>query len=530
MATLKKHNIHSLVFNPVILAENMAKGLQDRFSAFAAEEAPGILEQVLDKHEQPGTIIRIDRLEIELGDINMDVLEADIREKLPDQLDRLLAEKIQRPMQEHEGIRFVPAAFSAIEQLEYFLLYGQLPWNAQKELFHHIDPLVEELIKDSPAAFRLLLQRVIPVENARQRLILNLEEKTLALLLDTYLGVPVETLANIHTFILWLLRKLKQAGVQVREKLFRFENLVHLLPGPLSQKKAALLTDMEKHSQMKNKNEGRGEPRVRPAFPGSLLERWLKQELQPRLFSSIDQWRAFRDSLASPPGFRDIWEILDRKLDTIERYFSPPLPEADGALAGPDHERKREGADIPFVPAVAAATLLEDVESGHLPLFVSNSGLVILWPYLKRYLDTLKLLENNRFISPQHRLQAVHELEFLVRGEEEYREYDLVLNKILCGLPLTSPVDTGFQVKPVDIGESEALIKAAVRNWKIIGKTSVQGFRNSFLKRDGKLTAQENNWTLVIDKKGFDVLLEHLPYSIHIVKLPWMEKPLYVEW
>jgi hypothetical protein len=145
-------------------------------------------------------------------------------------------------------------------------------------------------------------------------------------------------------------------------------------------------------------------------------------------------------------------------------------------------------------------------------------------------LATLNLVRDNQFISPIHQVQAVHELEFLVLGGEKYREYDLLLNKVLCGLPLSVAIDPEVEVSPLAEREAEQLLQSAIGNWKIIGNTSIAGFRQSFLKRDGKLLQRENGWTLIVDRQGYDILLEKLPYPIYVVKLPWMEQPIYLEW
>jgi hypothetical protein len=162
--------------------------------------------------------------------------------------------------------------------------------------------------------------------------------------------------------------------------------------------------------------------------------------------------------------------------------------------------------------------------------FVNNSGLVLLFPYLSRYLEALNYVKNNQFISFNHQLQAVHPLEHLVRGEEDYREYDLVLNKILLGLPLETPLNPELGKLCFQSQEVTELLESAINHWQILGKTSVDGFRQSFLKREGKLIEAENHWKLIVNRKGYDVLLSKLPYPLYVVKLSWMNQPLYIEW
>ena len=41
---------------------------------------------------------------------------------------------------------------------------------------------------------------------------------------------------------------------------------------------------------------------------------------------------------------------------------------------------------------------------------------------------------------------------------------------------------------------------------------------------------EEDRITLTVEPRAFDMLLDQRPWSISIVKLPWMPLPLYVTW
>ncbi len=74
----------------------------------------------------------------------------------------------------------------------------------------------------------------------------------------------------------------------------------------------------------------------------------------------------------------------------------------------------------------------------------------------------------------------------------------------------------------------DSMLKAIIQHWKIIGNTSVRGLRESFLQRPGYLLDEDEAWRLVVQKKGIDVLLQHLPWSFSVIKYAWMSKPIYV--
>jgi hypothetical protein len=40
----------------------------------------------------------------------------------------------------------------------------------------------------------------------------------------------------------------------------------------------------------------------------------------------------------------------------------------------------------------------------------------------------------------------------------------------------------------------------------------------------------EGSWRLQVEQKAIDILLGSLPWGLNVVKLPWMESMLMVEW
>jgi hypothetical protein len=69
-----------------------------------------------------------------------------------------------------------------------------------------------------------------------------------------------------------------------------------------------------------------------------------------------------------------------------------------------------------------------------------------------------------------------------------------------------------------------------IAHWKIIGTTSLAGLRETFLQREGHLSHDDEKWQLHVEPRTFDMLLDHLPWGYQLLKFPWMERPLHVEW
>jgi hypothetical protein len=59
---------------------------------------------------------------------------------------------------------------------------------------------------------------------------------------------------------------------------------------------------------------------------------------------------------------------------------------------------------------------------------------------------------------------------------------------------------------------------------------SVEGFRGTFLLRQGVRSSRDGAWLLRVERETYDVVLDRFPWSTEWVRLPWMETMLRVEW
>lgn len=163
-------------------------------------------------------------------------------------------------------------------------------------------------------------------------------------------------------------------------------------------------------------------------------------------------------------------------------------------------------------------------------IFINNAGLVLLWPYFMTLFERLGLDQEDTFVSAEAQERAVHYLQYVVTGTTETEEHLLPLNKLLVGLPLQSKVTMGFDITDDEKQLIEGMLTAAINHWTALGNTSIDGFRGSFLLREGVLRQSEDRWQLTVEKRAYDMLMDQLPWSISIVNLPFMQKPIYVSW
>ena len=54
-------------------------------------------------------------------------------------------------------------------------------------------------------------------------------------------------------------------------------------------------------------------------------------------------------------------------------------------------------------------------------------------------------------------------------------EYALILPKILCNMPLLTPVETNLELMDAETEEAVALLEAVIRHWDVLRNTSPDG-------------------------------------------------------
>ena len=163
-------------------------------------------------------------------------------------------------------------------------------------------------------------------------------------------------------------------------------------------------------------------------------------------------------------------------------------------------------------------------------IYVGNAGLVLLHPFLSFAFQRLGWLEKGVFISEEAQHRAVHFLQFTVDGLEEHPEHALALNKVLCNFPLAAPVPLEITLTEEEKELSVQMLKAVIQQWEKMKNSSVEGFQGSFLQREGALRETEEAWFLRVEQRGYDVIMQTLPWGIGTIKTPWMDKVLYTEW
>ncbi|WP_373522179.1 contractile injection system tape measure protein, partial [Aquiflexum sp.] len=163
-------------------------------------------------------------------------------------------------------------------------------------------------------------------------------------------------------------------------------------------------------------------------------------------------------------------------------------------------------------------------------VIINNSGLVLTWPFLTMLFSRLGMLEGNRFIDEKTQNRAVYLLQHLAFGDIDFPEYDLVLNKILVGMPSPTHLEPRIVLTDDEKNLSESLLKGMLQNWGKLNTSTAEALQVTFLQREGELVFEDSQIILNVENKGVDALMDFISWNINMVKLPWMEKPIIINW
>ena len=179
--------------------------------------------------------------------------------------------------------------------------------------------------------------------------------------------------------------------------------------------------------------------------------------------------------------------------------------------------------------------VLEDVVQPEY-IEVPNAGLCLLAIWFPRLFDMLGLLAADAdgkkdFKDIETRIRAVFILQRLVTDEgREYEEHELAFNRILTGCPFQVPLPKTLNLTDNEIQTIESMIAGVKNNWDKLRNTSVKGFQYSFIERPGRLEQRVDKWVLYVENRAYDILLDSLPWSYRLVRLPWLKKRINVVW
>lgn len=486
-----------------------AHSYQERVARLCESQLHPRLEALFDRLAGPDNLVVLDRLVLNLGRIRTGRLEQDWTDRVLKAAEQQLAALFaaltgETTLREKEArVDQMPASRRRMDLLLFFLDQGYLPWwGSGKELEALLAGLPAFLAAAPEEAIRLIppLQSSAP---ARRRLIAGLPPTHLKEIGSLLFPASFRALASLPDLI-WEALEAAAPDLPARPALRH----------TLWERWLALVWPAEPASESQ-REEMRAALQKWLKAAGTAILDWLQEEAALPEAEVRERWQKMTEHLEreqgsrAPAGLISAWKDLQRAVVV--------------SAAGAKEKEEMEGEEP--VRQEPEPTLPE-------PIYVDNAGLVIFHPFLTYLFADAGLTREDSFVSDAARQQAVYLLQYLADGErtEAPPEYELALNKVLCGYPPAAPVEAFNRPTTAMYDEADQLLAAVLEHWEVMAQLSVEGLRSLFLDRPGKLTGESSGFLLQVDQQAQDVLMDKMPWGIGVIHLPWMPGLLRVEW
>ena len=467
------------------LQKQMEAGLQFNINAGIS----GVLNECNDEEET----IRIEKIEIDLGEIYYQHMN----ELLPAKLYTQLKEKITSSTFRKKiisGVEQQSTVYDNIELLEIFLLSGTLPWWAGSPKQFSFTEIFNSLIKNNEVELRELFLRHITDERFIKRLFYQTAQGPQTALdlcgqLFSLLHISSQQISLIENII-----RSSIIPVPQDQPSFDFQKLsASIISFPQDQYQIYLSKNILRivikliinHSSPLSEEE---------------LKFFLKQEII-KLFENSIEINRLEESI----------KTLD-----IKKFHS------EIELVKNEISKKKKFENLPS----DKESLIKKDEK----IFIQNSGLILFSTFFPALFNELHFINDGKFINKEMQVKALFLLYYLSTGLSEAPEYTLQLNKILCGLDIEEPIPFSVELTALEKQEAEQLLQDIIIHWNVLKNSSVEALQGSFIMRDGLLSNVNEHWLLQVDRKGYDVLLDHIPWSWKTIKFNWMNTYIEVEW
>lgn len=499
-----------------------------------------VLERIFDRHAGPGVWIRLDSLEIDLGPIDLTLLEkVEFESLVAEKVEKALLEAIRRlPPHQAEGR---PTALHQFDLWLWWLQHGSLPWYSAAPDAAWFGHVLKTLGLEQKAVDKLgQLARQHP--EVIRRIVLQHEPTFLKAILELHTGQPqaaflrgIQELTSalatsdsgingndIRALEIRYWETALRETIQFQRKWDR-ASLIQLL-----RDDTMLMPAIPALKKLFRKKNG-GFTEIKGLFEQTgLIE---KPGLPAKKTAKPDPPGATDADASSPESFQSPVQETDQTA-TSEQTIHNILSDAPGSEREKQPVQRADQQMPEQKPAIPDRRVdVDSRDAGETDqYFIQNAGIVLLHTFLPRFFSNLGLLEQQAFKNEAARHRAVVLLHFLATGVSHTPDYNLVLPKFLCAMPVNMPLDHTIEPTPDEQEEATQLLQAAIAHWGALGATSPDGLREGFLQRPGKLSHTDTGWRLQVEQNTIDILLDRLPWNLGMIKLPWMPELLRVEW
>lgn len=503
---IQRHIIHKQKINLQVARMEEAHAYQDVVSDLMQNELSRRMETVFAELFPSNDIIRIDSLQVDVGKIDPANFETEFKRQFIEQFRKTLSSKKEN-LSEADNDEQLSNGQSLLRALTFFLEKGQLPWYRQAE---SISAFEDEITAGFSAReyeylFEWLRRYHQDNSNLLQRLILQFSDLFLEKLLVHLLPAQTGDWKNIYNDIVVILTVCLNEKRSLRPVIWKYAFHVLLSNSEYAQDDT---DDAWAFHLLKLLTSSLDIDTIT-----ALAEIKVNKKLKTSLVRGV---------------FKNLVSFLEtREQEQTENVVTPVAKVKRGKKAKGEKNVMGDG-DEKITAYKRSGNLRHSADEE--AYYIKSSGIVILHFFLKPYFEDIGLLAKGRFTDVAAQQRAIMLLHYLATGETEAAEFNLTLQKILCGYPLDDTLPAAIVLTKKEKEESDKLLTAVTDHWAPLKNTSISGLRDAFLQREGKLSAVENGWLLTVEQKTVDILLGKLPWGFSTIRLSWMQQLLNVDW
>lgn len=603
----QRHIIKKQILELNLSSQAGAFELQNEVSRIYRHKVLPLIDHVLSQFSSSDIIYRINTLEIDLGNIDINNLEPELIDKIIEKIQQKLVEEIRlstsnytlsTQIQTHTNLNESSVLFPGIEALSdeidkergknpakfmdttrsevlsnqnkevleidifgYFIQTGMLPWWSERLSKQELEECCDRIITSSPNQIKSIIEQSFKDAKQLQRIIYQFSDATLLKIAGLFNADAVHLIADYNTNITQIFKQIEPTinitKVKLRlqkwqgiflylssddsTKLEEFRliqaNLLHIATSnginysEFINSLAVQINYLNKQgiyikSKLPEILETIKFDNQNKQFIGEQKVNFLLNELQEislniqlslqykqQINQLIDELKVLINEIKNPA----LAQSQVNQKNSLNQFFHIAQTLKNKIKKNTNYNQNR------FTNAINTFSESDEI-------YIYNAGLILLWPFINRFFVKLGLVQENIFINIISAERAALVLQYLVDASTEASEHVFPLNKVLCGIDLFALIDTHLDITQQEQVESESLLAAVIQNWSILKNTSIEGFRKAFLQRTGILRVRDGGWLLQVERETYDILLDRISWSIRVIKLPWMDNILYVEW
>lgn len=543
-----QHLVQKQVFNISAPSLLLAQQWESRAANMLRHVITPCIEQCFNRFVKEDEVILLNRLEVDLGMLSADISDQQIRgrveaavaaalQKIAPAAHTRQATDLTKPFGagEQERKEFQNRRFSRREAMQecfiHFLVYGRLPWWAEPDKMNKPEWDDEWIAQLGAAQYEHIIATLRRWKHSQERLVQQFRTTFIERLLERH---NLKLIREAGIGWSWI-EKISGAGSPALRKAYWKYVIGRCISDDVTvtQLVAALKYWLEDHSGLK-KELAKEILTGQPAQPGTgipagavILKTLLTEAMELKLLRPGKQESSSSDDHT---GLSRGKQDSDKKNNAAQ---------TGGAAQEQTGRENRGTGTAPSDTTGVAGT--KSVSGNDMPgsgpqgdieaLYADAAGLVLLHPFLPELFRMSNLWQAEGWVSDQAQHIAVLLVTWLGYGHTDVPEYNLIIPKLLCGMPWEETLDISIPLEDHHRQSGTELLEAVINHWSVLGKTSADGLREGFIMRRGKVEEKKDGWLITVEKKAQDVLIGKLPWGISMIRLPWMKNTgVYVDW